>query len=310
MEQLRQQQRAERLSIASSCCGVTGEVTLTDSAVILLFASALGAGDMLSLVTTSVLPFFNGLLIIPAAWFVSRIGRTRLILWSCGCAAAAYFLAASAPFFGRYAIGVLIATILAFSLSLPGFIAGWFPLLDSFLPEARRTAFLGRMRFFHQLSAIGFLFLVSLVIGRAPSVPQLQWVLFAGAVVFLGRLFFIARMPHFESARRDVPWGSGLRAAAANRHRLVSAASMTFRHRNITATPHRQRHHHGLPERRLLFNGQPDFGERFARKRYQRQRRPEFQADQRKGIAFTGTIAVVSQQFPGKEQFHGTVPAG
>lgn len=217
MEQLRQRQRAERLSILSSCCGVTGEVTLTDSAVILLFASALGAGDMLSLVTTSVLPFFNGLLIIPAAWFVPRIGREKLIFWSCGCAGAAYFAAASAPFFGRYAIGVLIAMILAFALSLPGFIAGWFPLLDSFLPEARRTAFLGRMRFLHQLSAIGFLLLVSLVIGRTPSVSLLQGVLFAGAAVFLGRLYFLARIPHFESARREVPWGRGLRAAAGNR---------------------------------------------------------------------------------------------
>lgn len=217
MEQLRQQQRAERLSIASSCCGVTGEVTLTDSAVILLYASALGAGDMLALVTTSVLPLFNGLLIIPAAWFVSRIGRVRLILWSCACAAVAYFLAASAPFFGSFAIGVLIAMILAFALSLPGFIAGWFPLLDLFLPEARRMAFLGRMRFLHQLSAIGFLFLVSLIIGRTPSVRLLQGVLFAGAVIFTGRLFFIARMPHFEPVRRDVSWREGLRAAAGNR---------------------------------------------------------------------------------------------
>ena len=216
MEQSRQQQ-AERLSILSSCCGVTGEVTLTDSAVILLFASALGAGDVLTLVTTSVLPFFNGLLIIPAAWFVSRIGRGKLISWSCSCAAVAYFLAASAPFFGRFAIGVLIAMIVGFALSLPGFIAGWFPLLDSFLPETRRTAFLGRMRFLHQLSAIGFLLLVSLVIGRTPSIPLLQGVLFAGAVIFLGRLYFIARIPHFEPVRQDIPWGPGLRAAVGNR---------------------------------------------------------------------------------------------
>ena len=58
---------AERLAVLSSCCGFPGEVVLTDSAVVILFAGMLGAGDMLSLLTTSFLPFFNGLCMIPMA---------------------------------------------------------------------------------------------------------------------------------------------------------------------------------------------------------------------------------------------------
>ncbi len=208
---------AEQAAIASSCCGVTGEITLTDSAIIILFASALGAGDMLSLITTSALPLFNGLLIIPAAYFITRIGRLKLIGWSCTLAAAAYLMAASAPFFGDAAMPVLIGMILLFALSLPGFIAGWFPLLDTFLPATHRTAFLGRMRFLHQLTAIAFLFVVSLVIGSTPPVPVLQGVLYAGAVIFIGRIVFIARIPHFPDAHREVQWKHGLAAAARNR---------------------------------------------------------------------------------------------
>ena len=71
----KQRKYAQDLAIASSCCGVTGETVLTDSAVVILFASSLGAGDMLSLLTTSVLPLFNGLFVIPAAFIAAKAGK-------------------------------------------------------------------------------------------------------------------------------------------------------------------------------------------------------------------------------------------
>ena len=155
---------AERSAILSSCCGFLGEVTLTDSAIIILFAGMLGAGDMLSLLTTSVLPFFNGLCVIPMAYLVMHFGRRRLILSACISASLAYFAAASAPFFGEWKVTVLIGSIAWFGFSLTGFIAGWFPMLDTFLTRERRTGFFSRMRFCHQLTATVFLFLISLLI--------------------------------------------------------------------------------------------------------------------------------------------------
>ncbi len=209
---------AERRAILSSCCGLTGEVTLTDSAVILLFAGMLGAGDMLSLITTSVLPLFNGLLILPMAWWVPRAGRKTLILGACSLAACAYFMAGSAPFFGSYAVPVLISMILLFAMTLSGFIAGWFPMLDTFLSGGRRTLFFGRMRFFHQLTAVLFLFLVSAAIGKTPPLWKLQAVLYLGAFIFMGRIFFIAAIPDFPVEKHDDPsWLKGLRTAAGNR---------------------------------------------------------------------------------------------
>lgn len=210
--------RAERLAMLSSCCGFLGETVLTDSAVIILFAGMLGAGDMLSMITTSVLPLLNGLCIIPMAGLAMKFGMRRQILSACTCASFAYFLAASAPFFGSAEVTVLLGAILLFACSLTGFIAGWFPMLDSFLTPERRTGFFSRMRFSHQLSATVFLFLVGLLIGKNPSAGVLQSILFCAALIFSGRGLAIARIPPFERKMQSAPdFAVGLRTALGNR---------------------------------------------------------------------------------------------
>ena len=209
---------AERNATLSSCCGFLGEVTLTDSAVIILFAGMLGAGDMLSMITTSLLPLFNGLCIIPMAWLAAKIGSKKLILRACSLSAIAYFMAVSSPFFGTWASTILLATILLFALCLPGFIAGWFPMLDSFLSSERRTFFFSRMRFSHQLTAVIFLFLVGLLIGKEPPIWALQLVLLFGAIVFMGRIFFIWRIPVFATEKKDtLGFKDGLLAVIGNK---------------------------------------------------------------------------------------------
>ncbi len=209
---------AETNATLSSCCGFLGEVTLTDSAIIILFAGILGAGDMFSMITTSVLPLFNGLCIIPLAWLASRIGHKKLILRSCTLAAIAYFLAVSAPFFGKHAAAVLIFGVVLFALCLTGFIAGWFPMVDTFLSSERRTRFFSRMRFSHQLTAVIFLFIVGLLISRSPPVWELQLVLLISAVIFTGRIFFISRIPAFPARSQEtVAFKDGLVAVIGNK---------------------------------------------------------------------------------------------
>jgi len=91
-------------------------------------------------------------------------------------------------------------------------------MLDSFLTSERRTSFLGRMRFCHQLTAVSFLFLVSLLIGKEPPLWKLQAVLFIGAVIFIGRIFFIAAIPDFPTEKHDDPsWLKGLQTAVGNK---------------------------------------------------------------------------------------------
>ena len=209
---------AERNAILSSCCGVLGEVTLTDSAIILVFAGMLGAGEPFSLMTTSLLPLLNGLCILPMAALVARMGTRALATGASALAGAAFFAAVASPWFGHAAVAVLLVSVFCFSLSLAGFVAGWFPLLDTFLDEDRRVAFLGRMRLCHQAASVVFLFAVGLLIGRRPQIGQLQSVLFVSAIIFLGRWAFLARIPAFPGKKGGpVSLRLGLSVAAANR---------------------------------------------------------------------------------------------
>lgn len=190
-----QRKSAETCSIFSSCCGYTGEVTLSNSAIVILLAGLLGASDMFSILTTSLLPLFCGLMILPMAIQANRIGLRRLINISCASSAVVYFLAAASPWFGSYARGVLIVSIILFSLLLSGFTAGWFPLADSFLLKDRRIIFFSRLRFWYQLAAAGFLTVSGFFVGRESPIWKLQLVLFVAAVINVGRFVFMSRVP-------------------------------------------------------------------------------------------------------------------
>jgi len=209
---------AELNAVASSCCGVLGETVLTDSAVIILFAGLLGAGEGFALLTTSLLPLSNGLCILPMAWIAAHTGSRRLVMLASALAGGVYFMAAMAPWFLSWAPAVLLVSVFLFSLSLSGFVAGWFPLLDAFLEPDRRVPFFGRMRFCHQLVSVAFLFIVGLVIGKQPQVRQLQAVLFISAVIFLGRMLFISRIPVSAATAGEGPrFRKGLSAAVKNK---------------------------------------------------------------------------------------------
>ena len=130
---LAEKRKAEWLATLSACCGATGDVTLTDSAMIILFAATMGASDMLSMLTTSLLPLFNGLCIIPMAWLAIRLGNKRIIVMLSTLSVVAYLMIVLSPQFGRGAVPVLIAMMVTFALFHAGYVAGWFPLLDSFL---------------------------------------------------------------------------------------------------------------------------------------------------------------------------------
>lgn len=213
-----QRQRAERLATLSACCGATGDVTLTDSAMIILFAATMGASDMLSMLTTSLLPLFNGLCIIPMAWLAIRLGNKQLIVTLSTLSIVAYLMIVVSPLFGRASVAVLIAMMVLFALFHAGYVAGWFPLLDSFLTPERRSMYLSRMRFSWQISSAAFLFGVGLLIGKSPPLWKLQLALFAGALVFSGRALAILRIPTFPGEQEERPdFRDGLASALANK---------------------------------------------------------------------------------------------
>ena len=208
--------KAETLTIAASCCGVTGETVLTDSAIILLYVSALGAGNTGALFSTSVLPLFNGLAVIPMAGFAPGIGVKKLALTATAISAIGYMIAALAPYLGGADIVIFGVTCAA--LVQAGFIAGWFPLLNSFLLPENRVSFLGKMRFFHQISATSFVLLAGFWVGENPEKWHLQIIVTAAAVIFCGRFFCILAVPDFpvQRNRAGVSWLKNLKYAAGD----------------------------------------------------------------------------------------------
>ncbi len=209
---------AERDSILSACTGAMGDVTLTDSAVIIIYAGMLGAGDMFAMATTSLMPLMNGLFVLPMAWLAGKFGNQGLIIRAASFAFLAYLLVAAAPFFGGAAAWVMISMLMVFAWCNTGYVAGWFPMLDSFLTPQRRSGYLGKMRFLWQLSAALFIFLIGLTLGKEPPLWQLQLVLALGAVIFAGRIYFISRIPVFPSAEKArFDFRTGLATALANK---------------------------------------------------------------------------------------------
>ena len=210
--------KAERDTILSACCGALGDVTLTDSAVIILFAAMMGAGDMFSMLTTAVMPFMNGLLLIPMAYVATRVGMYRLVVWACVISALGYFLIVGTPFLGSWGVAVMILTLTLFSVLHTGYVACWFPILDTILTPERRGPYLSKMRFLWQLSSVVFLFAVGRMLPKEPHMWQLQLALLAAAVIFSGRAFFLAKVPIFiQEKKESFGFRDGLATALGNK---------------------------------------------------------------------------------------------
>ena len=160
----------------------------------------------------------NGLLLIPAAYAATRIGMHRLIVWSCGISALGYFLIVATPFFGSWGVAIMITTLTLFAMLHTGYVACWFPILDTILTPERRGPYLSKMRFWWQLSSVVFLFLVGRMLPREPLMWQLQLALLAGAVIFSGRAFFLARVPVFVQEKKEkFGFRDGLATALGNK---------------------------------------------------------------------------------------------
>lgn len=210
--------KAERDTILSACTGALGDVTLTDSAIIILFAAMMGAGDMFSMLTTAIMPFMNGILLIPVGFLATKIGIHRMLVWACTISAMGYFLIVATPFFGSWGVAVMIITLTIFSVLHTGYVACWFPLLDTILTPERRGMYLSKMRFLWQLSSVVFLFTVGKLLPKEPALWQLQLALLAAAIIFSGRAYFLSRVPVFIQEKKEkFGFHDGLTTALGNK---------------------------------------------------------------------------------------------
>lgn len=217
---LKESKKAEINSICSACCTSMGDVPFVDAAIIILYANMLGASEMFSMITTSLSPMAIGLFSLLATMAVGKQKYQTSILQATMVSLFLFGMIVLAPFFGKWAVAVLLISLALFSICHTVYVAAWFPLLSSFLYPERRSNYFGRMRFSWQLSSSLLLLLIGLAIGKNPPIGHLQIVMLISLCIFAAKLYFIAMIPTFETreeVKEKFSFREGLKKAMANK---------------------------------------------------------------------------------------------
>jgi MFS family permease len=201
---------------------------IQDSAVIILFAGMLGAGSMLSMITTSLFGVMNCLFLLPAAYVAARTGYKKLILRVTYIGALIITLLALCPFLGEFAKYGMIVTLICFGILMTLYAAAWFPMLDEFLPKDDRSRFFGILRFSWQSCSVGFFFLCGLIMGKTPALWVLQTIIIVTAVALLGRSYYVNKIPVREEDRKPLNFHYGLELVLTNKPLVGFSVYLAF----------------------------------------------------------------------------------
>ena len=212
-----QRKRSQRDAIVASCWGAIPQVMVNDSSVVILFATLLGAGEMISVMTSSLQHLSLCVLMIPLAYLSERGSKKRQIMAAAALGCVMLWGTAPAPWFGRYAAVVLLATLAAFSITISAYLAAWFPLLDGVVSPQERGLFFGRLRFSWQAVSALFVFASGAFLGQTASVGALQVIIALAALGLLGRFWYVNDMIEEKRTGGHVPWRAAWRDIIANR---------------------------------------------------------------------------------------------
>ncbi|MDD5597867.1 MAG: MFS transporter, partial [Victivallaceae bacterium] len=221
--------KSQKLAVLSACFGSPAPIMIQDSAIIILFAGMLGAGSMLSLVTTALFGIMSCLFLIPFAYFVSRIGYKRSIVRTTIVGSTLMVMLALTPILGqtlaRYG---MIVCLICFGVSMTLYAAAWFPFIDEFLPENDRSRFFGMLRFAWQTCCVVFFFVCGLIIGKKPDLWQLQTIIVVAAFLLLGRAYFVNKIKVREADRKPLNFRYGLELVLANKPLVSFSVYLAF----------------------------------------------------------------------------------
>ncbi len=224
-------------SIKSACCGALAPVMIQDSAIIILFASLLGAGDMLSMVTTSTQGLANCLLLMPFAYLSSRFGHKRTIIHYTAVGVPMILLLAASPWCGAWGKTTLLVSIIIFSITNTAVAAAWFPLVDGFLLREERSSFFGLMRFSWQTFAVVFLLACGFALGKDPAVWMLQVIIAVSAAGLLCKVYYLNKIPNEHQERETIHFADGVSEAVSNKALCGFSVYICFLYLAAYSTP-------------------------------------------------------------------------
>jgi len=220
--------KSQKLAILSACFGSLAAIMIKDSAVIILFAGMLGAGSMLSMVTTSLSGIMSCLFSLPAAYIAARIGYKKIIMRTTYSGAFAVLLLAFTPLLGAWAKYGMMFCLICFVILMALYASAWYPFLDEFLPKKERSSFFGMLRFSWQSCCVVFFLLCGFAMGETPDLWILQAIIIATAVALLGRAYFISKIKVKETERKVVNFRRSLELVLANKPLLGFSVYLAF----------------------------------------------------------------------------------
>jgi len=194
-------------AISSACFGALIQRTLSESSVFIVYASALGAGKFLSLVTTALIPLMTLIFLVPFAYMMEKKGIKKVLLPVYGGGFIGLLIAVAAGSLpdSMYKATIFSCGVLIYAASIGIHGAGWFPLQRHIVPQGERGNYFGRMRFSWQIAVGIFLLGSSIIIWNDASVLRLQLVILIGALFSLGRMYFTAKIPERPLEKSVLP---------------------------------------------------------------------------------------------------------
>ncbi len=220
--------KSQKLAILSACFGSPSAIMIQDSAVIILFAGMLGAGSMLSMVTTALFGVMYCLFLIPSAYIAARVGYKRLIIITTYYGALSIVLLALSPYLNSWAKYGMMVTLVCFGIMMTLYAAAWFPFLDEFLPQKERSNFFGMMRFSWQSCCVVFFLICGLIMGEKPDLWVLQTIIIITAVALLGRAYFVSKIKVRESDRKPLNFRQGMEMVLTNKPLVGFSVYLAF----------------------------------------------------------------------------------
>jgi MFS family permease len=220
--------KSQKLAILSACFGSVAVIMIQDSAVIILFAGMIGAGSMLSMVTTSLFGVMNCFFLLPAAYLAARKGYKRSIIKTSYWGAFIIILLALTPYLNSWAKYGMIFTLICFGAMMTLYASAWFPFLDEFLPKKDRSSFFGMLRFSWQSCSVAFFFLCGIVMGKNPDLWILQTIIAITAIALLGRVYFVNKIEVNEVDRKPLKFRYGMELVIANKPLVGFSVYLAF----------------------------------------------------------------------------------
>ena len=197
----KERRRARRFAYLACYFGCISEVMLDSSAIVILYLGMLGAGNSLTMLTSSFTGLLCMLTMIPCAHVIDRLGLRKSITLACLTGCTGFVLMGAAPFFGSMRLCAAITGCFLYCLQRALYGVAWYPLLDAFLRTEERGSFFGTMRWTYMVISGTIFYFFGKLMGAEPPIWIMQVMIASAGLLVLGRLFCILQFPEDKGER-------------------------------------------------------------------------------------------------------------